>query len=57
MNRSPVLTSCWDARRREISYKLTIEGTNKFLLFTEETLSDLCSQIEAMKARRGTVRT
>ncbi len=57
MIRSPVLTSSWDARRRETSYKIAIEGTGKFLLFTEATLSDLIDQIEAMKASRGTVRT
>jgi hypothetical protein len=51
--RRPVLTSSWDARRQVNSHKVAIEGTGKFLLFTDETLRQLQAQItEAMKARR-----
>lgn len=47
---SPVLTSTWDARRRETAYKIAIEGTGKFLLFTNGTLRHLQAQInEALK--------
>ncbi len=53
MTLRPVLTSSWDARRREVSHKLTIEGTGKFLLFTDATLHLLQVQInEALKAPR-----
>jgi hypothetical protein len=51
MARSPALTSCWDARRQETSYKIAIEGTNKFLLFTDGTLRQLQAQIN--KALKG----
>ena len=50
MTRSPVLTSSWDHRRRETSHKVAIEGTSKFLLFTDESLRLLQAQIaEALK--------
>lgn len=52
MIRRPVLTSSWDPRRREISYKVVIEGTGKFLLFTDESLRLLQAQIT--KALNGT---
>lgn len=53
MIRGPVLTSSWDARRQETSHKVAIEGTHKFLLFTDDTLRVLQDQInEALKARR-----
>lgn len=47
MTRRPLLTSNWDSRRQELSYKVAIEGTGKHLLFTVETLRDLQSQIDA----------
>ena len=56
MNR-PVLQSYWDNRRQAVTHKVQIQGTNKFLLFTDETLADLHRQITAaMKAdhARGT---
>jgi hypothetical protein len=50
MTRSPVLTSSWDHRRRGTTYKVAIEGTGKFLLFTDDTLRQLQAQInEALK--------
>lgn len=45
----PVVTQQWSARNRRTEYKVAIAGTSKFLLFTEETLGDLLSQIEALK--------
>ena len=47
MTRSPVLTSGWDHRRREMSHKVAIEGTGKFLLSTDDTLRQLKAQIDA----------
>lgn len=46
-----VLTSSWDPRRQAVTHKVTIEGTGKFLLFTEETLRGLRLQID--KALEG----
>lgn len=50
--RPAVLTSSWDQRRQAVTHKVAIEGTGKFLLFTEDTLRDLRSQID--KAIEGT---
>lgn len=49
--RRPALTSSWDPRRRAVTYKVSIEGTGKFLLFTAETLRELYAQLDkAVKA-------
>jgi hypothetical protein len=57
MTRPAVLTSNYDHRRQSMTYKVAIEGTGKFLLFTEDTLRDLRSQInEAMKGNNDRVR-
>lgn len=46
----PVLRRYWDNRRGHTAYKLSIDGTSKYLLFTAETLADLQNQInEALK--------
>ncbi|MCP2626502.1 hypothetical protein NLB33_27030 [Mycolicibacterium smegmatis] len=50
----PVYSTYWDNRRGAVAHKIAIEGTNRFLLFTDETLSDLLSQIE--EASKGTHR-
>lgn len=47
MAKRPVLSSYWDDRRQEVTHKIEIQGTNKYLLFTDETLRDLQRQIEA----------
>lgn len=44
-----VLSRNWDSRRQATTYKVAIEGTHKFLLFTEDSLNDLLTQIEAVK--------
>ncbi|MDV6246879.1 hypothetical protein [Rhodococcus opacus] len=49
---APVLTSHWDNKRQEVTYRVQIEGTSKYLLFTAETLADLQSQINS--ATKGT---
>lgn len=49
MTNRPVFTRTWDSRRQATTYKVTIEGTHKFLLFTEDSLNDLLTQIEAVK--------
>ncbi len=47
---NPVLTSNWDPKRGQMTYKLSIEGTTRFLLFTEDSLRSAQSQItEALK--------
>lgn len=51
MNR-PTLSSHWDNRRQAMTYKVAIDGTSKFLLFTDETLRDLHEQIT--EATKGT---
>lgn len=52
--RQAVLTSNWDNRRRDMTYKVSIDGTGKYLLFTAETLQHLRKQIdEAMKANHA----
>jgi hypothetical protein len=52
--RRPVLRSYWDDRRQAVTYKVTIEGTNSSLFFTDETIRDLQRQInEAVKADRA----
>lgn len=54
MIRLPVLTSSWDSRRRQTTHKVAIEGTGKFLLFTDDTLRQLQEQInEALKGTDG----
>ncbi|MBE5489325.1 hypothetical protein E3G71_001836 [Mycobacteroides abscessus] len=49
MTNRPVFTRTWDSRRRATTYKVAIEGTHKFLLFSEDSLNDLLTQIEAVK--------
>jgi hypothetical protein len=47
---NPVLESYWDSKRGLRSYKVRIDGTSRFLLFTAETLAVLQEQInEATK--------
>ena len=51
MTKRPVLSSYWDERRQAVTHKIEIRGTNKSLLFTDETIRDLQRQINAaMKA-------
>jgi hypothetical protein len=46
----PRLESYWDPKRQAVAYKVSITHTSKYLLFTEDTLRDLQSQIgEALK--------
>ncbi|CPV43139.1 hypothetical protein [Mycobacteroides abscessus] len=49
MTNRPVFTRNWDTRRQATTYKVAIEGTHKFLLFSEDSLNDLLTQIEAVK--------
>jgi hypothetical protein len=58
MTHRPVLTTNWDRKRQQRTHKVQIEGTNRFLLFTDATLSDLYDQIAAVKGiDRDHVRT
>lgn len=47
MTQAAVLSSHWDQRRQATTHKITIPGTSRFLLFTDETLLDLERQITA----------
>lgn len=50
MRHRPIVESYWDAQRSRVSYKVSITQTTKFLLFSEDTLRELQSQItEALK--------
>jgi hypothetical protein len=54
----PVLSSNWDDRRNRTTFKVRIEGTTKWLMFTDETLRDLQSQIDAaLKGSNDRLRT
>jgi hypothetical protein len=49
----PLLESYWDSKRGIRAYKVQIEGTSRFLLFTAETLAVLQGQInEAAKGEK-----
>lgn len=52
MTNSPVLSSSWDRKRHGTTYKVAINGTSKFLLFTDDTLRQLQAQID--EALKGT---
>jgi hypothetical protein len=54
MTKRPVLSSYWDERRQSVTHKIEIQGTNKSLLFTDETIRDLQRQIERACGPRGT---
>ncbi|WP_165692512.1 MULTISPECIES: hypothetical protein [Mycobacteroides] len=57
MTNRPVFTRNWDSRRQATTYKVAIEGTHKFLLFSEDSLNDLLAQIEAVKGTNDTTHT
>lgn len=50
MTKRPLYSSYWDNRRQAVTHKIEIQGTGKFLLFTEETFADLMKQVQATKA-------
>lgn len=48
----PEVTTHWDKERNAKTYRVKLEGTSKFLLFTEETLGELHDLIH--QALKGT---
>lgn len=57
MTNRPVFTRNWDPRRQAVCYKIALEGTHRFLLFSEDSMNDLLTQIEAVKGPNDATHT